>query len=148
MAFIEPMHRNKPNITYLLGNNLPGNSKIAKFMGPTWGPPGSCRPQMGPMLAPWTLLSGLLCLNWWCAGCWLIIASATYKSRPSDILPRWGPSRRSMSYEKIMGLLALYCSPMEYKRIDIVPCFAVMKVWDLIKLIRLLDHIIQGPVSI
>ena len=32
--------------------------QIAKFMGPTWGPPGSCRPQMGPMLAPWTLLSG------------------------------------------------------------------------------------------
>ena len=28
-------------------------------MGPTWGPPWSCRPQMGPMLAPWTLLSGL-----------------------------------------------------------------------------------------
>ena len=27
-------------------------------MGPIWGPPGSCRPQMGPMLAPWTLLSG------------------------------------------------------------------------------------------
>ena len=26
----------------------------ARFMGPTWGPPGSCRPQMGPMLAPWT----------------------------------------------------------------------------------------------
>ena len=33
-------------------------SQIAKFMGPTWGPPGSCRPQMGPMMAPWTLLSG------------------------------------------------------------------------------------------
>ena len=27
-------------------------------MGPTWDPRGSCRPQMGPMLAPWTLLSG------------------------------------------------------------------------------------------
>ena len=27
-------------------------------MGPTWGPPGSCRPQMGPMLALWALLSG------------------------------------------------------------------------------------------
>ena len=25
---------------------------------PTWGPPGSFRPQMGPVLAPWTLLSG------------------------------------------------------------------------------------------
>ena len=36
-------------------------SQIAKFMGPTWGPPGSCRPQMGPMLAPWTLLPGLYC---------------------------------------------------------------------------------------
>ena len=32
-------------------------TQIAKFMGPTWGPPGSCRSQMGPMLAPWTLLS-------------------------------------------------------------------------------------------
>ena len=30
----------------------------AKFIGPTWGPLGSCQPQMGPMLAPWTLLSG------------------------------------------------------------------------------------------
>ena len=30
------------------------------FMGPAWDPPGSCRPQMGPMLAPWTLLSGYL----------------------------------------------------------------------------------------
>ena len=27
-------------------------------MGPTWGPPGPCRSQMGPMLATWTLLSG------------------------------------------------------------------------------------------
>ena len=37
----------------------PAGSQIAKFMGPTWGPPGSCRPQMGPMLVPWTLLSGV-----------------------------------------------------------------------------------------
>ena len=27
-------------------------------MGPTWGPSGAVRTQMGPMLAPWTLLSG------------------------------------------------------------------------------------------
>ena len=33
-------------------------SQIARFMGPSWGPPGSCRSQMSPMLAPWTLLSG------------------------------------------------------------------------------------------
>ena len=38
-------------------------SLITKFMGPTWSPPGSCRPQMGPILAPWTLLSGILWLQ-------------------------------------------------------------------------------------
>ena len=35
-----------------------GATQIARFMGTTWGPPGSCRPQIGPMLASWTLLSG------------------------------------------------------------------------------------------
>ena len=34
-------------------------SQTAKFMGPTWGPSGADRTQMGPMLAPWTLLSGI-----------------------------------------------------------------------------------------
>ena len=38
---------------------LPNISQIIRFMWPTWGPPGSCRPQAGPMLAPWTLLSGI-----------------------------------------------------------------------------------------
>ena len=36
---------------------------IARFMGPTWGPPGSCRSQMGPMLAPWALLSGWVLID-------------------------------------------------------------------------------------
>ena len=30
-------------------------------MGPTWGRPGPCRPQMGPMLVQWTLLSQNVC---------------------------------------------------------------------------------------
>ena len=38
------------------GNSIPDS----KVHGPTWGPPGSCRPQMGPMLAPWTLLSWII----------------------------------------------------------------------------------------
>ena len=38
-------------------------SQIARFLGATWGPPGSCRPQLGPILAPWTLLSGALSQN-------------------------------------------------------------------------------------
>ena len=31
--------------------------QIARFMGPIWGPPGADRTQVGPVLAPWTLLS-------------------------------------------------------------------------------------------
>ena len=52
------------------GNNNGDNNydndnttQIAKFMGPTWGPPGPYRPQMVPMLAPWTLLSGNVITN-------------------------------------------------------------------------------------
>ena len=32
----------------------------ARFMGPTWGPSGADRTQVGPMLTPCTLLSGTL----------------------------------------------------------------------------------------
>ena len=42
-------------------------TQIAKFMGPTWDPPGSCRPQMGPILATWTLLSGQILNSKWVA---------------------------------------------------------------------------------
>ena len=41
-------------------------SPIARFMWPTWGPSGADRTQVGPMLTPWTLLSGfiyVLCKN-------------------------------------------------------------------------------------
>ena len=41
---------------------------IARFMGPTWGPSGADRTQVGPMLAPWNLqyILLLLCLVlWW-----------------------------------------------------------------------------------
>ena len=41
-------------------------SQIAKFMGPTWDPPRSYQPQMGPMLAPWTLLSGVVSILSFC----------------------------------------------------------------------------------
>ena len=36
---------------------------IARFMGPTWDPHGSCRPQIGPMLAPRIRLSWCLLLS-------------------------------------------------------------------------------------
>ena len=34
-------------------------SLIARFMGPTWGLPGAAGTQVGPVLATWTLLSGV-----------------------------------------------------------------------------------------
>ena len=47
------------NILLEYENTVPSTApQIAKFMGPTWAPPGSCRPQVGPMPAPWTLLAG------------------------------------------------------------------------------------------
>ena len=46
------------NVAFYYSGCSLNSSQITKFMGPTWGPPGSCRPQLGPMLAPWTLLSG------------------------------------------------------------------------------------------
>ena len=53
-----------------LSNTL-GRTQIARFMGPTWGPPGPCWPQMGPILAPWTLLSGYVC--WKQPGHWSLL---------------------------------------------------------------------------
>ena len=51
---------------------------LARFMGPTWGPSGAGRTQVGPMLAPWTLLSwelilrpeSICCIGWhsWLVG--------------------------------------------------------------------------------
>ena len=35
------------------------DTQIARFMGPTWGPPVADRTQVGPMLAPWSLLTGV-----------------------------------------------------------------------------------------
>ena len=37
---------------------LSENTLMARFLGPTWGLSGADRTQIGPMLAPWTLLSG------------------------------------------------------------------------------------------
>ena len=44
---------------YVFKSNFINTSSIARFIGPTWGPSGANRTQVGPMLAPWTLLSGL-----------------------------------------------------------------------------------------
>ena len=56
-------------ISHELGSHVnpwrtPWSTQIAKFMGPPWGPPGSCRPQIGPKFSQWALLSGFLPTIW------------------------------------------------------------------------------------
>ena len=46
------LFRRQTNVLYLI------YTQVARFMGPPWGPSGDNRTQVGPMLAPWTLLSG------------------------------------------------------------------------------------------
>ena len=43
-------------------------SLITRFMGPSWGPPGDNRTQVGPMLAQWSLLSEIGSAWRWTAG--------------------------------------------------------------------------------
>ena len=38
-------------------------SLMARFKGTAWGPSGADRTQVGPMLAPWTLPSGIDCMH-------------------------------------------------------------------------------------
>ena len=58
-------------------------SLIARFMGPTSGPAGADRTQVGPMLAPWTLLSGMA-FQYWNGP---LLLSATQHSRCFRVWP-------------------------------------------------------------
>ena len=49
---------------YFTGQAVHIITLIARFMGPTWGPSGDNRTQVGPMLAPWTLLPGYFYYVW------------------------------------------------------------------------------------
>ena len=66
-------------------HNSASSSLIARFLGPTWGPPGADRTQVSPMLATWTLLSGLLTF--------LYMSCSTYLSHTHILFPffakRW-----------------------------------------------------------
>ena len=51
-----PCYTTTDHVTYPHSFHTPKT----RFMGPTWGPSGADRTQAGLMLAPWTLLSGIL----------------------------------------------------------------------------------------
>ena len=66
-------------------------TQIAKFMEPAWAPPVSFRPQMGPMLFPWTLLSGKM-LFWFHSVVLQISCGAAHNLclQESELLLGWG----------------------------------------------------------
>ena len=58
---------------------------IARCVGPTWGPSGADRTQVGPMLAPWTLHLGdltvtatLILKETWYQTVWVILCNQYY----------------------------------------------------------------------
>ena len=58
------VYANRSPVLFRVGSLwLRQSFQITKFMGPIWGQPGSCRAQMGSMLAPWTLLLGIWLLQ-------------------------------------------------------------------------------------
>ena len=52
------IYQRRSLLSKMLWTRSCSQTQTANFMGPACGPPGSCRPQMGPMLALGTLLSG------------------------------------------------------------------------------------------
>ena len=58
IAQLGPSHKShNTTVPYPSMYHFVAATLIARFMGPTWGPSGADRAQVGPILAPWTLLS-------------------------------------------------------------------------------------------
>ena len=70
-----------PNMPRLQPHLVELTTLIASFMGPPWGPSGADRTQVGPMLAPWTLLSTKRSI-WPVMACW-------DRNQDIDITPTW-----------------------------------------------------------
>ena len=58
MSLILQIQLKDDNVRVILRIHYGKATLIARFMGPAWGPSGASWTHVGPMLAPWTLLSG------------------------------------------------------------------------------------------
>ena len=70
------------------------------------GPPGSCRPQMGPMLTPWTLLSGIVIkikLTHWGRVAHMCVSNPIIIGSDNGL----SPSRRQAIIETNAGILII-----------------------------------------
>ena len=93
-------------------------SLIASFMGPTWGPPGADRTQVGPMLAPWSLLSGVCHRSCFDLLCWVFRDSFALFTH---VLQGCFVSSGAVEYAAQQSLLGLHTI--------LTPCHVVTQVW-------------------
>ena len=102
--------------------------QIAKLMGPTWGPPGSCRPQMDPMLAPWTLLSGMLSSMWkhFIDQCHLNL-----KKKKNEDVFLFPSIKISVKGDKCLGRFALWRSSLSQKITIMLTNLAQLRHWQM-----------------
>ena len=91
-------------------------SQIARFIRPTKGPPWSYRPQVGLMLAPWTLLSGM---SSWRTSLEFEIGTLSLLNWHFQVMS-WKSHRNTFPMEEIYGYSILKCvvltwnDPIEY----------------------------------
>ena len=80
-------------------------------MGPTWGPSGADRTHVGPMLAPWTLLSGM-CLQW--SYCSLVLNHPNQTSQvPGPTRPHYFLKIQSGSFSMVLIKSHLFIAKQE-----------------------------------
>ena len=80
-------------------------------MGPTWGPSGADRTQVGPMLAPWTLLSDADGSH---VGPWTLLSA----SRPSTLIKL--PSHKMWWFGSNIHILSCSCALWKEKHIRLL----------------------------
>ena len=87
---------------------IPDSKVHVAHLGPTWVPPGSCRPKVDPILAPWTLLSGICSRMASLDGfTWLLVASEITKqnmgklitSMHLEFLTHWGRGKMDAIFQ-------------------------------------------------
>ena len=110
------------------------SSQITKFMGAKWGPPGSCRLQMGPMVVPGTLLLGIFLIEifvplrthlYWfdsqAAKCELqYFFHITPRLIIKTILPRYGDSH--VRDKTCLATAGIFILVRRYLHIETAPC--------------------------
>ena len=91
---------------------------IARFMGPTWGPAGTDRTQVGPMLAPWTLLSGSVCqFQIWPACKWCLLKDVL-KSLKKDEMLQGKPSKEFDNGQQTSSCMPMMASDVTCASFD------------------------------